>query len=76
MQAHRRGAVGDGRRGWGGGVSGRRRRGSGGGGGKGGRGGLDEVEDRIETVAHLAVAHNLVGRVLEVRCDVRCGVVV
>ena len=73
VQAHRRGAVGDGRRGWGGGVSGRRRRG---GGGEGGRGGLDEVEDGVEAVAHLAVAHNLVGRVLEVRCDVRRGVVV
>ena len=76
VQAHRRGAVGDGRRGWGRGVSGRRRRGGGGGGGEGGRGGLDEVEDGVEAVAHLAVAHNLVGRVLEVRCDVRRGVVV
>lgn len=76
MQAHRRGAVGDGRRGWGGGVSGRWKRGGGGGGGEGGRGGLDEVEDRVEAVARLAVAHNLVGRVLEVRRDVRRGVVV
>jgi len=76
VQAHRRGAVEDGRRGWGGGVSGRRRRGGGGGGGERGRGGLDEVEDRVEAVARLAVAHNLVGRVLEVRRDVRRGVVV